>query len=112
MAVNVGPLTTIFTPPASCTSVVTLGFSPEYGDEVSLFIGHWASYTPASAACYPQSATPFDFWTQEYYWSPGICPEGFTTACNYGVVTHGPDTSASLCCPSLVLSLNDMYLAD
>lgn len=68
---NLGPLTTVFTPSGpDCTSS---------------FIGlltdnKWLQYGvggAASSACLPSSFTPFE----SYYYSPGVCPSGYTSAC-------------------------------
>lgn len=91
----VGPLTTTFTPPSTCLSIITSTTSrPSY----SLFIGHWAL---GDLNCYPSVTSSIDFWS-DYVWSPGICPSGYSTACTYdpSAISFDPAATASLCCPS------------
>jgi hypothetical protein len=96
MAQNAGPLTTIFTPPPSCTDIVTSAGG-------SLYIGHWADHNADS--CYPSSTNWFDYGAGHYYWSPGVCPEGFTTACHFTDVKFANTAiSASVCCPQYVFA--------
>ncbi|KAI0380265.1 hypothetical protein F5Y04DRAFT_257807 [Hypomontagnella monticulosa] len=88
---NLGPLTTVFTPTGpDCTSS---------------FIGlltdnKWLQYGvggAASSACLPSSFRPFE----SYYYSPGVCPEGYTSACQAQSLVSGTKSqTVATCCPS------------
>jgi hypothetical protein len=87
---DLGPLTTIFNVPSTCTSVIT-SFSG------ALFIGHFVS---VDLRCYPPGASSLTTqWFSSYYWSPGVCPLSWTTACSYTEVQFAAADTASLCCP-------------
>jgi len=93
-----GPLTTIWSDGLNClqtyTSAAGVGFAATY----SLFFGHWGDYKPAST-CYPPAKTRVDVGAP-YYFSPGVCPLGWATACSYTGHDNIPSTvTASLCCP-------------
>lgn len=76
------PLTTTFTPAASCLSNYTQG--------IWLALG-----PPPTTDCLPSG------WDSSLqYFSPGVCPSGYHTACN-GSTVHGQITeSKATCCPS------------
>ncbi|KAI9745287.1 MAG: hypothetical protein M1818_001567 [Claussenomyces sp. TS43310] len=100
---NRGPLTTVFTPPSSCLSQLTLTVDENY--ITTIFQGHdgWGD-----AACYPPTRTGTPNWEGwgAYYYSPGICPEGYVTACTQTTSQAGlnfslpTSTHAAICCPS------------
>ncbi|KAI6084812.1 hypothetical protein F4821DRAFT_242008 [Hypoxylon rubiginosum] len=89
---NLGPLTTIFTPSGTdCTSTF-LGFVDDNG---------WIQYGVgggASSACLPTSFKPF----ASYFYSPGICPSGYTSACQAQISpsTGTASETEATCCPS------------
>ncbi|KAI0173328.1 hypothetical protein GGR52DRAFT_381519 [Hypoxylon sp. FL1284] len=89
---NLGPLTTTFTPSgAQCTSTF-LGFVQDNA---------WVQYGVgggASSACLPTSFQPL----ASYYYSPGICPSGYTTACQAQISPSSGTASETVatCCPS------------
>ncbi len=119
---NRGPLTTIFTPPATCLNVIT--YSSDLGTQSAvtgsaisnLILGHYRSV--GDAACYPPSVGTSTTEWGVYFYSPGMCPKGWTAECTQytfttitdfrtrpetgtGVVIPiGSDTSRALCCPS------------
>lgn len=82
-----GPLTTVFTPPASCFTphttayyglpMIVQGFDGPYGDD-----------------CSP------DEWKYNRYFSPGQCPSGYK-ACTLPTETQRIVTT-EICCPRLV----------
>ncbi|KAK0514191.1 hypothetical protein JMJ35_002808 [Cladonia borealis] len=80
------PLTTIFTPPPSCLGVITY-------DGV-LFWQNGVSQT-GDSNCYPAS---FHNIYNSYY-SPGICPQSWTSASTYPHANK-PLETAAFCCPS------------
>ncbi|KAJ8127545.1 hypothetical protein O1611_g6091 [Lasiodiplodia mahajangana] len=83
---NLGPLTTTYTPISSmaCQSI-------HLATDIE---GFWLERGEQLAGCFPARFTPGD----GYYYSPGICQEGYTYACMTGV--GGPGTTAATCCPS------------
>ncbi|KAF4459224.1 hypothetical protein FALBO_14026 [Fusarium albosuccineum] len=99
---NLGPLTTTYTPPASCTTVTTDRI--RYANATSIqwvFAGPSCGPAPMgeclpSGSAYDELASSYhtnnaqDFWD---YYSPGvICPKGWTTA---GTLAHGDKTSSA-----------------
>ncbi|KAJ5698639.1 hypothetical protein N7462_000644 [Penicillium macrosclerotiorum] len=83
--VNAGPLTTVFTPPASCLSTQT---AVTYGRPY-LLVGCEGPY---GNECCP------DNWKWDRYFSPGQCPSGYKT-CTLPTSTQRSETTA-ICCPS------------
>ncbi|KAF2805438.1 uncharacterized protein BDZ99DRAFT_539765 [Mytilinidion resinicola] len=108
-AYNRGPITTAFIPPTSCLATLTL---PSSGGD--LFFGHqFISYV--DLACYPhgtiaaQNLVTWSSW-DIFYYSPAICPSGWTQATAFtSVIPAWPETvsisiesntNVALCCPS------------
>lgn len=94
MTTNLGPLTTIFTPPASCLSTITSA------SLAGFFVGHFSA---GNENCYPPSTTT-NYFATSYFYSPGICPSGYSAACTWPSSAFSAATTASLCCPMYVLS--------
>ena len=89
------PLTTIFTPPADCTKAIlstswtSLGsdsHSPELTDAYKLI-----------PTCYP---TSFILSNYVAVYSPGVCPEGFSTAEQRELANHTQTVTFATCCPT------------
>ncbi|CAI6325709.1 unnamed protein product [Periconia digitata] len=105
-----GPLSTLFQPPASC-SLYTIW---EFSDVNYLWMAHDKFVPYHDPNCLPPPNEGVDLSKTEswfsYYYSPGICPQGWQTATTFtssfpgfnGVdgLKLGSDTSAALCCPS------------
>ncbi|RKK79513.1 hypothetical protein BFJ69_g4941 [Fusarium oxysporum] len=98
---NNGPLTTTYTPPASCTTVTTDQIFFANPDSISEGYGAPACETASMGKCLP-SGSNYDkqvAYLNEYggqgaidYYSPGIaCPKGWTTA---GTLAHGNETGS------------------
>ncbi|KAI0973089.1 hypothetical protein F4678DRAFT_459943 [Xylaria arbuscula] len=87
---NLGPLTTTFTPQGPDCASTFLGRGSN--DE-------WVQYGVGgspSSACYPSSFDPH----QSFYYSPGICPSGYTAACTAEISVSGNAAAQQLtCCP-------------
>jgi hypothetical protein len=92
---DLGALTTVFTPPSSCLASSAL----------------WWIYTgynvyqlqgpPDLQNCFPPSYVP----NSTAYYSPGVCPSGYTTACtSFNTVGTVTDTLYT-CCPTYVSHL-------
>src|SRR4051794_36002000 len=71
-----GPLTTVFTPPPSCTGYVKHG-NYEYWHD----LGAWGTFGYWGAECFPTSFHPI---AEYIYYSPGCCPSCYST------VSRGP----------------------
>ncbi|KAJ4397303.1 hypothetical protein N0V93_001527 [Gnomoniopsis smithogilvyi] len=88
---NAGPLTTTFTAPASCTTATGL-YQIWDSNTYHFEQGPLASMTD----CFPSG---YDASASQYY-SPGICPSGYTTACSSTDVLSATVTeTAYTCCP-------------
>ncbi|PVI04275.1 hypothetical protein DM02DRAFT_669263 [Periconia macrospinosa] len=100
-----GPLTSVFTPPSSCFQLT------RSQDNSNFYVGHGADryFDPS---CFPSAKSDLQdikYWTS-YYYSPAICPQGYSTVEIFHTnfpgfeksdgVPLGPETSAGLCCPS------------
>ncbi|KAI0111071.1 hypothetical protein GGR51DRAFT_508777 [Nemania sp. FL0031] len=83
---NLGPLTTAYTAISSiaCQSI-HLATDTD---------GFWLERENELIGCFPSNFTLVD----GYYYSPGICQEGYTYACTAAV--GGLGTTAATCCPS------------
>lgn len=90
---NAGPLTTVFTPPASCFTPHTIAY---YGMPYLIqgFEG------PNGDDCAPED------WKFDRYYSPGQCPSGYK-ACTLPTLTQRVVTT-EICCPRCVLILVDL----
>ncbi|KAK6854028.1 hypothetical protein PG995_010840 [Apiospora arundinis] len=89
---NLGPLTTIFTAPLSC-SQSALFMRDEFDCAGSTSILRGPMDTAPAAHCFPPL---FDARPGAYY-SPGICPNGYTAACT-SINTQAAETILT-CCP-------------
>ena len=86
---SVGSLTTTFTPPPRCLdSFSTIAWS-------SFFVAGPLT----TRGCMPDN---FQFSSTNYY-SPGICPVGYTTACRHSNVAGTISETVVTCCPTFVL---------
>ncbi|KUI70558.1 hypothetical protein VM1G_05898 [Cytospora mali] len=93
MMSNAGPLTTTFTAPSSCATAAGLyqiwpASSAYYYEQGPLL---------ARTDCYPSS---YDASPSQYY-SPGLCPNGYTAACSStDVISTTVTETAYTCCPT------------
>ncbi|KAI0882651.1 uncharacterized protein GGS22DRAFT_169991 [Annulohypoxylon maeteangense] len=87
---SLGALTTTFTPPADCTASSAL----YWVNTASTF--YWLHGQPGQSSCFPDSYSPY----QNQYYSPGVCPVGYTRACE-SISTGGDNsfTTRATCCP-------------
>lgn len=93
---NFGPLTTVFTPPATCNLTTAFPASASYnptGAGIGIAEVYGMTDNPATA-CYPSDFGISGASTD--YFSPGRCPFGYTTGSHS---TTGDETRA-LCCPT------------
>lgn len=105
---NAGPLTTTFTAPASCATATGLyqiwssSSSSRSGDgEGATATYHYEQGPLASlASCFPSGYDAAATGAGAYY-SPGLCPSGYTAACSStGVVSATATETAFTCCPT------------
>ncbi|KAI1780779.1 hypothetical protein F4818DRAFT_16740 [Hypoxylon cercidicola] len=87
---SLGALTTTFSPPADCIASSAL----YWVNTVNTF--YWLHGKPQQTSCFPDNYSPF----QDQYYSPGICPSGYTRACE-SLSTLGADVivTQATCCP-------------
>ncbi|KAF2120110.1 hypothetical protein BDV96DRAFT_318901 [Lophiotrema nucula] len=111
-ALNRGPITSALALPTSCTQTLSLSRGDNAGSE-NLYFGHFAN-PYVDPACYPlgtlsSSQIAADSAWLQYFYSPAICPYGWTTAQTFSAtfpafgetneISLGPETSAAICCP-------------
>ncbi|KAF3062417.1 hypothetical protein GL218_03837 [Daldinia childiae] len=82
-ATSLGPLTTTFSPPSSCFPL-----SP-YTDTVDGTQIYKVGTVSADDGCLPPD------WVVNGYYSPGICPSGYTEVCE----APGDNVVTTVCCP-------------
>ncbi|KAK8112567.1 hypothetical protein PG984_013093 [Apiospora sp. TS-2023a] len=90
---NLGPLTTEFPVPQTCTSTF-LGDNGQAGPG-NIWIQFGTVGPSYQSDCFPPNFHALD----PYYYSPGVCPQGYTVACAAGL---GEDaaTTVGTCCPT------------
>ncbi|KAK0620637.1 hypothetical protein B0T14DRAFT_429914 [Immersiella caudata] len=88
---SLGPLTTQFTPPATCASFVSnIYYSPGNG----VFAGPLTS-----GNCFPTGYNP----SADRYFSPAhLCPVGYGPACSTvaSIINQGQSETRITCCPT------------
>lgn len=98
----IAALETTFTPPAACFT--TLEAYIDRNTVLLVPLGITATQS-SYYGCWPPGYQQFavaNTGTEQGYYSPGVCPSGFTSACAVSVA--GPE-SAALCCPRCVFYL-------
>ncbi|KAK6859163.1 hypothetical protein PG995_005016 [Apiospora arundinis] len=88
---NLGPLTTTFSVPKSCSSTF-LGDNGNTGPG-NIWIQFGTVGPNYAADCFPENFSALD----PYYYSPGVCPLGYTVACAAGL---GDGATVGTCCPT------------
>lgn len=91
----VGPLTTTFQAPSSCTTPAPQLYQIRSGDSSSYVEG--PLFTKDSD-CFPKGYDP----APTNYYSPGWCPAGYTTACSSLASVSTATETAVICCPTYV----------
>ncbi|CAN8104286.1 unnamed protein product [Discula destructiva] len=87
---NLGPLTTTYSPSgASCTTIYQRleNGGLEYGT---------INTAPETSSCLPTKYNPYG----GFYYSPGVCPLGYTIGCTAAIAGNGLSATAATCCPS------------
>ncbi|KAI0827818.1 hypothetical protein F5Y06DRAFT_302425 [Hypoxylon sp. FL0890] len=97
---SIGPLTTTFTPPADCLSQ-GVGIA-RYSTAESY--NYYLTAGPSHSTCFPSSSFP----VLSSYYSPGICPYGYSAACSYrNTYSFGSTTETTVtCCPTSLFSFD------
>jgi hypothetical protein len=97
-------LTTIFTPPPSCSQSLTAKVFYKTTTKVNLSL-----FFVTESSCLPESYLESAYTRGAGYYSPGICPKGYTSACSLnsiyvtsGVPPMAPGETAWQCCPRCV----------
>ncbi|KAK3312354.1 hypothetical protein B0H66DRAFT_608623 [Apodospora peruviana] len=93
----IAPLTTTFTAPVSCASSTGIHIVACDGGSGKGCVW-WAEgpLVPAASDCYPRSYDPF----LGNYYSPGICPSGYTPACTSRNTLATLTETVYTCCPT------------
>ncbi|KAL6401765.1 hypothetical protein AUP68_14219 [Ilyonectria robusta] len=82
---DIVPLTTVWSPPDGCPSIVTFG-----------------GFATITLSCYPPDYE--SLWYNYGFYSPGICPSGYTSGCTPTDTDYGgpirPTETAAVCVPS------------
>ncbi|KAF5235735.1 hypothetical protein FANTH_11615 [Fusarium anthophilum] len=102
--INNGPLTTTYTPPASCITATTDQIFFAHPDSITIGYGAPTCETTSMGKCLPSDSSGSNYdklssYLNDHggediidYYSPGIaCPEGWTTA---GILAHGNQTGS------------------
>jgi len=87
------PLTSTFTPPATCLSTLYYYDSPT---------GFWVELGPSNA---PDCLPPNYQSSLGIYYSPGVCPSGYTEACSSSVLVDSLTETRATCCPRQFICL-------
>ncbi|XXG97492.1 hypothetical protein Hte_003796 [Hypoxylon texense] len=95
---GLGPLTTTFTPASGCNSVISgIVFTQTLDDGNTTTHKYHSLGLSATSECYPPA---FEVNSNAYY-SPGICPSGWRSACGTLEAIGGSVTETRVtCCPT------------
>lgn len=86
-----GPLTTSFTMAASCSQDLNSFYSVAVGG-----LYYLAQGAPDMTTCFPSGYGRYE---QDYY-SPGVCPDGYTVACASRNAIGSLTETVQTCCPT------------
>lgn len=96
------PLTTVFSPAAACTTdtwyIEYLSGTYHYDTAISATdAGWWLSQGPKEwSSCFPSGYKA----ATDFYFSPGLCPSGYTVASQSTDSLDGNVETRATCCPS------------
>jgi hypothetical protein len=97
-----GPLTTTFTPPADC-DLLTVWINPQVeGSTTRTTYTNLFQYDiswPAGGRCFPSGRPTGSFQGDDFYYSPGLCPKGWTSY-QSGMRSNDGIETVAMCCPS------------
>ncbi|OTA98405.1 hypothetical protein M426DRAFT_258932 [Hypoxylon sp. CI-4A] len=90
-----GPLTTQFTPGPGCNSIISgLVWTQTLGDGNTSAYQYHSLGPSDTSACYPAG-----FETLSAFYSPGICPSGWFSACGWVDAIGSLTETRATCCP-------------
>ncbi|KAK8129112.1 hypothetical protein PG984_010220 [Apiospora sp. TS-2023a] len=93
---NIGPLTTTLTPATGCLQTVWGQIYTEHNDGQNSTTHKYHSLgRSATSECYPSG---FEIRSDAFY-SPGLCPSGWTSACGTPEVIGTITETRATCCP-------------
>ena len=95
---NLGALTTTFVPKAGCNTSIR---GSVYTDSTSATHKWHSLGAPSTTQCYPPGFTP----APDAFYSPGLCPQGWTSAFGSVEVIASVTETRATCCPLYVFSL-------
>ena len=105
---SVPALTTTFTPAASClasSNVWEIHFTTAGAGAFDTYL-YYLQGPPRTSDCLPENYDPV---TTAYY-SPGICPSGYTAACSYANTLGSLTETTLTCCPRYEFSMESKML--
>jgi hypothetical protein len=93
MVASLGALTSLFTPPATCSVSMAVHALIDT-ENVRHFV--WGPDPDYSPECYPPWFDP----DPGAFYSPGLCPSGMTSAWSVDTMVDGTKAQRTLCCPT------------
>ncbi|KAK4670934.1 hypothetical protein QC764_605060 [Podospora pseudoanserina] len=90
----IGPLTTTFSAPSSCATVLSNFYEVFEGDKESSYVQ--GPLFPTHKDCFPSGYDP----EPTKYYSPGFCPQEYTAACSSVRTSSTVTETAIACCPN------------
>jgi hypothetical protein len=95
------PLTTTFTPPSNCLGQYDLDLYTSSSTPLRPVIH--APFPLYTKSCFPSSYVELVWDGYAYFYSPGVCPSGYTSACTPYLlsipVAIASGETAAQCCP-------------
>ncbi|GAB1319344.1 Mid2 domain-containing protein [Madurella fahalii] len=100
---SLGALTTTFTPASTCVQ----SFSHLYINQTRTLIGPAIAGPLSAGGCFPDN---YDIHIADRYYSPGVCPVGYTPACSSSNTISSTLTETVVtCCPSLMACVTPQW---
>ncbi|KAK4205700.1 hypothetical protein QBC40DRAFT_1403 [Triangularia verruculosa] len=90
----IGPLTTTFSAPSSCSTAFSNFYEVFEGDKDSSYVQ--GPLFPTHKDCFPSGYDP----APTKYYSPGFCPQEYTAACSSIRTSSTVTETAIACCPN------------
>lgn len=110
---SIGPLTTTFTAPPSCLTQTHKYLNTDWncqGNHTTPVPCGWLHLGNISdTSCFPSSYTADS--SSDFYYSPGICPTLYSTACSNVIGTGSAAQTIATCCPEYVIIWSSLPFA-
>jgi hypothetical protein len=103
---SIAALTTVFTPAPSCLAPTNIWQIYASCPLVGFNCYYLIQGPPSQSNCFPGGYEP----TSTAYYSPGICPQGYTPACSQANPTGSVTVTTQTCCPRFVLLFLETWL--